>query len=332
MANIIKEIKARTSGEIFSETELDNIMVEYDYLPIEDDEDENIIKYSNYRSQIWIDVTRDEENDILVEKVRKVTKEKGIETEVEPFHSFEDLKLVLDWFYDHKKYHHWLNAMLQTLLGRRVGDITALKWSEFYLKDGQFRSKLKTLREEKTGKTIGLKLPEYAKTVLNNYCTECNINPMEHYEERIFSTSASAFREALKNAVKEVGLTYNISCHSFRKFFGNQSYKLHPHDADRIKMIQFLFGHSSEEITKLYIATIDEKKEQYMDDFSEYMKSMFEGKNYEIDNSPVITIKNADLRLIVYEIYMRGKTATADTNDIEQINELITKIEQMRVQ
>ena len=131
---------------------------------------------------------------------------------------------------------------------------------------------------------------------------------------------------------KEVGLTYNISCHSFRKFFGNQSYKLHPHDADRIKMIQFLFGHSSEEITKLYIATIDEKKEQYMDDFSEYMKSMFEGKNYEIDNSPVITIKNADLRLIVYEIYMRGKTATADTNDIEQINELITKIEQMRVQ
>ena len=47
MANIIKEIKVRTSGEIFSETELDNIMAEYDYLPIEDDEDENIIKYSN---------------------------------------------------------------------------------------------------------------------------------------------------------------------------------------------------------------------------------------------------------------------------------------------
>ena len=69
-----------------------------------------------------------------------------------------------------------------------------------------------------------------------------------------------------------------------------------------------------------------------MDDFSEYIKSMFEGKNYEIDNSPVITIKNADLRLIVYEIYMKGKASTTDTNDIEQINELITKIEQMRVQ
>lgn len=298
-----------------------------------DNDDEDIIKYYNSRSQIWVDIVRDDVGNIIADNVRKVTKEKG-ETEVDPIHSFEDLKKILDYFYNKKQYHHWLNALLQTLLGRRVGDISALRWSEFYLKNGESRERLKTLKEEKTDKIIGLKQTDYVKEVLEHYCELIDIIPTEHYNENIFPVKAGSFRKALYGASDALGIRYDISCHSFRKFFGNQSYKLHPNDPDRIKIIQFLFGHSSEEITRRYIGEIDERMDKYMDDMSVATKAYLEGGNYEIDNSPVIHFKTQDLRKIVSDIYLRGKHSAIDSSgesDIEIINGLITEIEKMRI-
>ena len=116
MATTIDKIKENLKDEILTETALDNIMSAYGFFPTDND-DEDIIKYSNSRSQIWIDIVRDDVGNIIADNVRKVTKEEG-ETEVDPFHSFKDLELVLDYFYEKGKYHHWLNALLQTLLGR----------------------------------------------------------------------------------------------------------------------------------------------------------------------------------------------------------------------
>lgn len=333
MATTIDKIKEILKDEILTETALDNIMSGFGFFPTDNDEDE-VIKYSNSRSRIWIDVVRDEYGNIITDNVRKATKEKG-ETEVDPIHSFGDLKRILDYFYNKKQYHHWLNALLQTLLGRRVGDICKLKWSEFYLKNGEFRDRLKTLKEEKTDKIIGLKQTEYVKEVVAHYCELKNIIPTEHYNENIFSIKSGSFRKALYGASDTLGIRYDISCHSFRKFFGNQSYKLHPNDPDRIKIIQFLFGHSSEDITRRYIGEIDERMDKYMDDMSIATKAYLEGENYEVDNSPVISLRTQDLRKIVSDIYFKGKQFAIDNsgmNDIDIINNLITDIEKLRIQ
>ena len=333
MATTIDKIKASLQDEILTETAIDNIMSGYGFMPT-DNEDDDVIKYSNGKSQIWLDVVRDEDGNIIADNVRKVTKEEG-ETEVDPIHSFEDLKRILDYFYNKKQYHHWLNALLQTLLGRRVGDITYLKFSEFYLRNGEARDRLKTLKEEKTGKIIGLKQTDYVKEVVTHYCELMGIMPTQKYNERIFDIQEQSFRKALKNAVKALNIKYDISCHSFRKFFGNQSYKQHPNDPDRIKIIQYLFGHSSEEITRRYIGEIDERMDKYMDDMSVATKAYLEGNEYEVDNSPVMHFKTQDMRKIVSDIYLKGKQSALDSggkSDIEIINELISEMEKMRIQ
>lgn len=333
MAKIIDDIRSKIYDEFITETELDNIMVGFGYLPTESDDSDDIIKYSNSRSQIWIDVIKDEDNNLVIGNIRQVTKEEG-ETEVDPFHSFKDLKMVLDYFYEKKKYHHWLCAMLQTLLGRRVGDVCAITWSIFYSRNGEPRERI-GIKEQKTGKIVRLKQPELVKKVLRDYCELENLNPTEVYNQKIFSIQPQSFRKALKIALQDVGIKYDASCHSFRKFFGNQLYKLHPNDPDRIKIIQYLFGHSSEEITRRYIAAIDESMGRYINDFSDTLEKYLEGEEYEVDDSPIISFRTQDIRKIISNIYLKGKQSALSSdgkNDIETINALITEMEKLRIQ
>lgn len=307
---IVGDVKRKINNEVVSETELENIMAEFGYSPFNSDDDaENIIKYTNFKCQIWIDVVRDEENNLLCENIRQVTKEKGEETKVEPIHTFDELLAIEDYFKNNKQYQYWLIGWLISSLGRRVGDIVSLKWSDLYKLNGNFRDRLSTLKEEKTGKTIGLSFANFARARIEEYCELENINPMERYSEKVFTVGSAAFRKNLKKATDFVGIDYPVSTHSLRKFFGTMLAKLHPNDGNAIKIIQYIFGHSSEEITKVYIGTIDEKKDKFVNDLSDYLTSSYEGKSYEIDNSPIITLKTSDLRDLIQTIYTEGMSA-----------------------
>ena len=312
MASKIDEIRTKIGYDVISETELENAMAELGYSPLTtDDELENLIKYTNFKCQIWIDVVRDEENNLICENIRQVTKEKGEETKVEPIHTFEELLAIEDYFKDNKQYQYWLIGWLIASLGRRVGDIVTLKWCDLYKINGAFRDRLSTLKEEKTGKTIGLSFTNFARARTEEYCELENINPMERYNEKVFTVGSAAFRKNLKKAIDYVGIDYPVSTHSLRKFFGTMLAKLHPNDGNAIKIIQYIFGHSSEEITKVYIGTIDEKKDKFVSDLSDYLETSYVGKAYEIDNSPVITLKTADLRELIQSIYTEGMSASS---------------------
>ena len=318
MASKIDEIRANIGNDIVSETELENLMAELGYSPLTTDDDvENLIKFTNYKCQIWIDVVRDEENNLICENIRQVTKEKGEETKVEPIHTFDELLAIEDYFKNGGQYQYWLIGWLISSLGRRVGDIVALKWSDLYKINGNFRDRLSTLKEEKTGKTIGLSFTNFAKARIEEYCELENINPMERYNDKVFTVGSAAFRKNLKKAIDFVGIDYPVSTHSLRKFFGTMLAKLHPNDGNAIKIIQYIFGHSSEEITKVYIGTIDEKKDKFVNDLSDYLESSYNGKSFEIDNSPVITLKTVDLRELIQQIYTEGiSTNSADGTKI----------------
>lgn len=327
MGNISNEIKNRLIGEIVSETELENIMTEYRYHPLQDEDEDKIAKFTNYSSQMWVRFERDKENNLLVTKVSYVTKEKGEATKVDPFHSFEDLNKVLQYFVDHGQYHHWLISCLMVSLGRRVGDTMSLRWSDIYTHNGKFRARLTTLKEEKTGKNLGVRLHPFIQDCITEYCQMENIKPLKVYNEKIFNIGTAAYRTALKKAIQEVGIEYPCSSHSFRKFYGNTIYKLHPQDADSIKMVQFMFGHSSEDITKGYIGAIDEKIDRFTQDYSDYLVAKRDGKSFDINSSPVIVLRTVDLREVLQKAYLAGKDSLNGENDIEVMNRLLELVE-----
>lgn len=313
MAKIIDEIKERLMENIFSINEIDNIMAEYNFTPLEsDDETEGSIKYTNYRSQLWVECVVDND-EILVTNIKPVTKEEG-ETKVDPFHSFEDLKAIQDWFWNNKKYHHWLIGYLQASLGRRVGDIVNLKWSDLIDGNGNYKERLKTLKEEKTGKITGVRFNQFAKDCVDEYKKAMGLSP-DDLCGKIFNVGSPSFRAALKNAVNSIGLTYPISCHSYRKYYANTQFQLHPQDKNALMLIQMEMGHSSELITRDYIGEIDNQIDRYNEDFSNYLCDKRDGKEYIIDNSPIATIKKDDLRELLLMAYREGNRAERETLD-----------------
>ena len=327
----IDKIKKELCGNIYSATELDNLMAEKGFAQIESDDqiEDGVIKYTNCKLQLWLTVDRDTD-DILVTDIKSVTKVGGVATKVDPFHSFDDLNKVLSYFWNHEWYHHWLCGNLMVSFGRRVGDTLSLAWSDIFLSNGEYRERLVTLQEEKTGKVIGVRIHDYAKECIQKYCKKLGIKPMEHYQESVFSIGAAAFRAALKKSVVEVGLTYPVSTHSFRKFYGNMMYKLHPQDADSLSIVQSMFGHSDPNITKGYIGAIDEKIDKYNVDYAEYLMDSSKGKEVAFKNTPIYSLKSDDIRNIISIAYQLGKQDN-HISEVEDINYLLSLVEEKRV-
>lgn len=328
----IDEIKKELCGNVYSVIELDNLMAERDFVQIESDDqvEDGVIKYTNCKLQLWITVDRDTDSNVLVTDIKSVTKVGGVATKVDPFHTFDDLNKVLSYFWDHEQYHHWLCGNLMASFGRRVGDTLSLRWSDLFLTNGEYRERLVMLQEEKTGKVVGVRIHDYAKECVRKYCEKTDIMPMEHYQESVFSIGAAAFRSALKKAVVEVGLTYPVSTHSFRKFYGNMMYKLHPQDADSLSIVQSMFGHSDPNITKMYIGAIDEKIDKYNVDYAEYLIDSSKGKAVAFRNTPIYSLKSDDIRNIIIIAYQLGKQ-DSEASEIEDINFLLSLVEEKRV-
>ncbi len=332
----IENLKKDMIGEVFSPIELDNIMgeIEFYLVEVEDDkkkekEETDIIKYTNYKTEIWIDGTFDEENNMLVSDVKRINNINNTEsTRVLPFKTFDDVNAVLVCFKTHEQYHHWLCGWLCLSLGRRIGDILALKWSDLYMPNGNYRERLTTLREEKTGKIVGVRLNVLAKMHIDEYCEIMQIKPMEVYREKIFSIGSPAFRKALKNAVSEVGLMYPISTHSFRKFYANTIYKLHPRDSDNLSIVQFMLGQSDPSITRIYINEIDNKIDKYNDDYVEHIVNNINGNRTDISNSPVVSFKSEDFREILSQCW---EMARNEEDKFEGLSKMISVAESKMV-
>lgn len=320
MARKTDIIKEKILNEILSMTELENIMAEFEFVPVESEDDTETIKFTNYKSQIWIEGETDTEENILITNMSVVNRVESEPTRVEAFRSYEDLEKVLNWFWNNGHYNHWITAWLMTALGRRVGDTCNLKWSDLYKKDGNYRERLTQLKEEKTGKKVAPILNALAKMKIEEFISVTETIPSDHYTEKIVDTKPSAFRKMLKKAVQEVGLTYDISTHSFRKYWANTIYRLNPQDSDNLMIVQSMLGHSSPEITKIYIGEIEKKQDKYMEKYSDYLISKGNGVDMEISNSPMMVIKAEDFRGILSKCWEMSKNGM---NKFDGINELI---------
>lgn len=116
-------------------------------------------------------------------------KKKG-KTEVYPFWNMSDIKNVVKWFEKNEEWDGYFITMLELLLGRRIGDTVMMKWSDLYYENGNRKSEINTIEEQKTGKIANLPVSNMVWEAVDNYLSHVKINPMEHYEEYIFLFAA----------------------------------------------------------------------------------------------------------------------------------------------
>ena len=166
---IIDKIREEVQNDVLSLDDINDIMSSHQYMQIEDEDDEvDILKYTNGKSQIWLKYMSDGE-EYIVNEVTRCTKKRG-KTEGDPFHREEDIKSMMDYFRSNDKYTEFTISMLEMLLARRIGDTLSLRWSDFYYENGRRKTSLNTLIEEKTDKIIYIAITDITWKYLDLYC------------------------------------------------------------------------------------------------------------------------------------------------------------------
>lgn len=343
---IIDQIKRKTIGKNFVEEELDNILEEYKYYPPEtDDGIENVIKYTNGRSEIWIYIEPLKDSEFYVANATVTNKKPG-KTTVRPLRDEVEIKSLMDYFRNNGKYKEFMVFVLEMLLARRVGDTLSLRWSDFYYSNGRKKETLNTLVEDKTGKIIELSITEIVWKWLDWYCDKMNIDPIANIhaylfpsEEKITAKTDSEYKVALKKQTSSFRYEFkkaaeyckieNVSTHSIRKTFGYIAHSINRYDPDCLDVLQTILGHSDRETTKRYIGIMQEKSDKYFDDVAHRIDDIDNGVKTAIDNIPVIGIKTNDLRDIIYLAIKAGRED--NRNEAEILNEFISQVELKRV-
>lgn len=116
------------------------------------------------------------------------TKKKG-KTEVQPFWNMEDIKGVVEWFEKNEEWDGYLITLLELLLGRRIGDIVMMKWSDLYYENGNRKNEIDTIEEQKTGKITNLPISNMVWEAVDNYLVHVKTDPMLSYNQYIFNYS-----------------------------------------------------------------------------------------------------------------------------------------------
>lgn len=117
---------------------------------------------------------------------RYVTKQKG-KTEVDPFWNAKDIYDVMNKFIEYEDWDSYLIFKFGILLGRRIGDIIMLRWSDFYYENGRRREILSTVEEQKTGKFTNLHISAEVWRSIDIYLEKTgkkiclNTNSVEQY-------------------------------------------------------------------------------------------------------------------------------------------------------
>lgn len=137
------------------------------------------------------------------------------------------------------------------------------------------------------------------------------------------------FRKAFKEAANTCEIEYNVSCHSLRKTFGYWSKMIHPSDPNALETLQSIYNHTDTTTTMHYIGLSEKRKRKYFDDFGEMISQVESGNaNITIDNSPVISLKNEDLRSLLRLIITDVRE---NKNDIDVFNSAMDFCDQYRI-
>jgi len=269
----------------------------------------------------------------VVEETKKVSsapnnKKKGTKSEVFAFRSIEDIKNVINYFYNRGEWIHYLYITLGLNLVRRVGDMLTLTWENFFdPRTGNFRDDILEICEDKTDKFANPHINSACRDAITNYLAKVGYDPaVDDYKMPVFYQftgtakgrvlSQSGELKAMKRAAEYLNLTYNIGTHSLRKTFGKWSRILHPYDNDSMELLRAIYNHSDTKTTSRYIGLTKEKIDDYYDDmgsfYTDYVVGDKEFKHSAV--SPLVSIERNDIMEVVKMAYQLGKECSEETD------------------
>lgn len=132
--------------------------------------------------------------------------------------------------------------VLEANLGLRISDILQLRLSAI-VRDGD-RYRLNIV-EQKTKKKREFTVPTDIYIYIQNYALENNINP----NAKLFDISERTIQNHLQLVCGYLNF-YNVSTHSFRKFFATSIYLNNNYN---VELVRVLLQHSSVATTQRYI-------------------------------------------------------------------------------
>lgn len=353
MGSVVERLRDELVENVYGTELLDRIMEENKYYPVESDDDmeEGILKYSNQKSQIWLYYVYDG-MEYLITNVTRRTKKRGLNR----VHALRDgnlIKKYMDYYREHEMYDDFLTFMLEMLLARRIGDTLSLKWSDFYEENGNRKTTLKTLIEEKTDKIVEISVTDITWSYIDFYIEKTGIDPLNPPHNDIFwgkdkekltkdSTKAdyakaidkmaAKFRSRFKKISNEFGVQ-SVSTHSLRKTFGYLAHLINRHDPDCLQVLQTIFGHDSVETTKTYIDVMAEEAEKMFYSVGRYVQDVDNGIDPCLNNMPIIVTRTDELQALLLRAYNDGmKNANNGVaENLSAMNQLYTELEKLRI-
>lgn len=123
-------------------------------------------------------------------------------------------------------------------------------------------------KEQKTGKAKEIKLPINLRMLVIDYADKHDLkadDPLFHNNrDKTKAISRQAVDKVIRNAGDMVGME-RLSAHSLRKTFGYMMYKSKHYD---LAELQYIFNHSSSEVTLRYIGVTQKSINDKMENIS----------------------------------------------------------------
>lgn len=259
-------------------------------------------------------------------------KKKGVSSEVMPI-QIPDIKKILNYFEENKKWECYLIFVFSCNMARRIGDTLSMTWQHIFYPDGKMREDLLPIAEDKTDKLASPHINSAVQKAITLYLENTKLNPADNdytnpvfiqtsgkYKGRIIT--ADGYRKALKKAADEVGIRYNVGTHSPRKTFGMISKLLHPNDPYCMELLRNIYNHTDSKTTEHYIGMTKEMINKFYDDMGEFFDGYVTGdKIYNATSeSPVVCLEVHDLREIIKEAYRMGAENAENIDTVVHIN------------
>lgn len=153
-----------------------------------------------------------------------MTKKRG-KTEVYPFWELKHITDMMNCFKEREQWDFYLAFMIGLLLGRRVGDTLSVKWSDFYYENGKMKDEIRTIEEQKTGKTVAISICPFMQQTLKLYERKTGLSYKTDINDFIMPTEGKERWRKHKNAsiyIPENNIDEMVKINRWVEFLGRK--------------------------------------------------------------------------------------------------------------
>ena len=250
---------------------------------------------------------------------------------------------------EQKRWNIYLLFVCNYNLSRRIGDLLASRWCDFFDENWKFKEEW-VLREGKTKKKNEIKINKAVRMAFDIFFeNETAFEKSEkNYTEPVFKQlhgayagkviSQEGYRQALIKVEKDLKLNKRLRSHVFRRGAFTNMLESHPNDPKAKTIIMDISKHGSEQMMSHYIGESDNNKERYLDDLGEdFIRYAINGEKIPFHKKvPQVTCDTTKLLAVMREAAMFFMVKGIENARVKNpkkimaaVNEAMEKVEEM---